>query len=103
MIKRTCTEYGIIDAAGQSFVISGYHKDDMDPPHFILPREVIERANVIYNIGDEKLVKCRWARTDSEDALHIIRGIFRALTTSTEQLKREFDGTNYGSRTHRSI
>lgn len=105
MTDRTYKEYGIIDAAGQAFLIKGYFRGSDDPPHvaFILPREVVERANVIYCITDDELVKSRWASVTSEDALMIFRGLFRAMMVSTSELKAYYDGTPYGSRTHRSI
>lgn len=97
--------FGIIDGAGQAFVVPGYiheHEPDRDP-RFILPCEVVDRANVVYDIDNEVLVKSRWADRESPEALRIFRGIFSALMMSTAELKTKYDGTNYGSRTHRSI
>lgn len=96
-------EYGMIDAAGQTFTITGYFKNGETEPRFIMPIEVINRMNVIVDLTSGKLVKCRWASVESEDAQAICLGLFNTFCQTTSQLKARLDGTQYGSRTHRSI
>jgi len=96
-------DFGIIDAAGHSFIIRGTQTDGDRDPKMTLPKEVIERANVIYNITTDVLIKCRWSEIASDDAQRIFRGMFRLMSTSTTDLKAKYDGTIYGSRTHRQV
>jgi hypothetical protein len=96
-------EFGIIDGAGQSFIIKGSQTDEDRDARFILPREVVERANVVYNITTDVVIKCRWATTLSGDTQRILRGMFQLMRMSTTDLRAKYDGTVYGSRTHRQV
>lgn len=95
-------KYGIVDAAGQSFIISGHQSLD-GKIHVIIPTEVMARSNVVYDITNDVLIKSKWADTSSKEALNIFRAMFKLIATSTSDLKKEYDATEYGSRTHRSV